>query len=129
MSSNATSGRGDTDLVFRRALPLIDRTLGREYGLASEEAADVERSLYVWFQAFVRRPGTPRSEGQLRPHLIMMACQAAHVYWSGRLSDAPPKNENVRRSLTLGPREVAIEIEKTDSGRSPGSEPGGENFL
>ena len=37
----------------------------------------------------------------------------------GRLSDAPPKDENVRRSLTLGPREVAIEIEKTHSGRSP----------
>jgi hypothetical protein len=61
----------------------------------------------------------------LKPHLIMMACQAAHVYWSGKLSGVTPVNEDVRRSLTLGPQQIAVELEKADeehekSGRSEG---------
>jgi hypothetical protein len=94
-------------------LPLIDSALTRHYGLARNEAVEIESCLYEWFHGFVRRPGSPKSEALLKPHLIMMTCQAAHVYWSGKVSNETPGDENVRRSLTLGPQQIAIELEQS----------------
>ncbi len=117
MSREFTSSRERADEVFRCTLPLIDAALTKQYGLAQNEAAEIESCLYEWFHGFVRRPGSPTSDALLRPHLIMMTCQAAHVYWSGKHSDQAQRNENVRRSLTLGPRQIAIELETSDPHR------------
>lgn len=114
MSGNFTTWREEADQVFGRVLPLIDSALTHQYGLARDEATEVEGCLYEWFHGFVRRPGTPRTDETLRPHLIMMACQAAHVYRSGKLSERSPVSEDVRRSLALGPQQIAIELEKAD---------------
>ena len=48
----------------------------------------------------------------MRPHLILMTCQAGHVWWSGKPAESAPTDENVKRSLTLGPQQIAIELEK-----------------
>jgi len=42
-----------------------------------------------------------------------MACNAGHVYWSGKIAEDVPLDGNVQRSLTLGPQRIALELEKT----------------
>lgn len=119
MASNFTIRLEDVDRVFGVMVPLVDRVLSREYALSQEEAAEVEQALHIWFRGFVRRPGSPRITEQLRTHVVSMACQAAHVYWTGKLNGKSPTNDNVRRSLTLGPSSVAEEFDKAESGKAP----------
>lgn len=113
MSDNLTSRRDEIDSIFGRVLPLIDSALVRHYRLSQDKAMEVEQSLYEWFHGFARRPGSPKSADGLRPHLLLMACQAGHVYWSGKVVEESPKDESVKRSLVLGPQEIAIEVETT----------------
>ncbi len=72
----------------------------------------MEQRLSEWFESFSRRPGTPEAIEALRSHLLLMTCQAGHVYWAGKLGTELPADENVKRALTLGPQEIAIELEK-----------------
>ena len=103
-------------------LPLIDSALLQHYGLSRSEASEVEDCLRDWFYGFVRRPGTPCTLAQLRPHLLSMACNAGHVYWSGKIGEKVPLEGNVQRSLTLGPQRIAGELEKTQEAReNPGT--------
>ncbi len=104
-------------MVFGRALPLIDSALVWQYRLPQEVATEVEQCLREWFHGFARRPGSPKSGEALRPHLLLMACQAGHVYWAGELEEVTPADENVKRALTLGPHQIAIELEKTVKNR------------
>lgn len=90
---------------------MIQTALVSQYGLPAEEAKEVEQSLYEWFHGFARRPGSPRSGEGLRPHLLLMACQAGHVYWCGRMTEESPAQDGVKRALTLGPQQIAIELE------------------
>jgi hypothetical protein len=113
VSGNLTSKRHEIDVVFGRALPLIDSILIRQYALPREEASEVERSLYEWFHGFARRPGSPASCEGLRSHLLSMACQTGHVYWAGKPDAVPATDENVRRALALGPQQIAIELEES----------------
>jgi len=46
-----------------------------------------------------------------------MACHAGHVYWSGKPTEETPKEGSVRRSLSLGPQRIAIELETSDEER------------
>ena len=105
-----TDRREEIDRVFGRALSLIETALVSQYGLPAEEAKEVEQSLYEWFHGFARRPGSPRSSQGLQPHLLLMACQAGHVYWCGKMAEESPNNDSVKRALTLGPQQIAIEF-------------------
>lgn len=111
MSKDVADRREEIDRVFGRALRLIETALVSQYGLPSEEAKDVEQSLYEWFHGFARRPGSPRSGEGLRPHLLLMACQAGHVYWCGKMAEESSGDDGVKRALTLGPQQIAIELE------------------
>lgn len=111
MSRDVADRREEIDRVFGRALPLIETALVSQYGLPSEEAKDVEQSLYEWFHGFARRPGSPRSGEGLRPHLLLMACQAGHVFWCGRMAEESSGDDSVKRALTLGPQQIAVELE------------------
>lgn len=91
---------------------MIDSTLTSHYNVPKEDAAQIEQELFKWFDRFSRRPGSPQSAKALRPHLLLMACQAGHVYWSGRLGDKPAEDERLNRNLILGPQEIAIELER-----------------
>ncbi len=113
MPGNPTNRREEVDRIFGRVLPLIDSALLQHYGLSRSEASEVEDCLRDWFYGFVRRPGTPCTLDQLRPHLLSMACNAGHVYWSGKIAEDVPLDGNVQRSLTLGPQRIAVELEKT----------------
>jgi hypothetical protein len=106
---NVTDRREEIDRVFGRALSLIETALVTQYGLPTEEAKGVEQSLYEWFHGFARRPGSPPSGESLRPHLLLMACQAGHVYWCGKMAEELPADD-VKRALTLGPQQIAIEL-------------------
>jgi hypothetical protein len=98
--------------VFTRAYGVIDSTLVSHYRVPKEDAARLEQELFKWFHRFSRRPGSPHSIKALRPHLLLMACQAGHVYWIGRLDGGVTADEHIHRTLTLGPQEIAIELEK-----------------
>jgi hypothetical protein len=91
---------------------LLRSALLQEYGLQRAEAAEVCECLRVWFHGFFRRPGTPHTVERLRPHLLSMACNAGHTYWSSRRADEIPADNNVKRSLSLGPEKIATELEK-----------------
>ena len=122
MPGNPTNRREEVDRIFGRVLPLIDSALLQHYGLSRSEASEVEECLRDWFYGFVRRPGTPCTLTQLRPHLLSMACNAGHVYWSGKIAEDVPLDGNVQRSLTLGPQRIAVELEKTlEMRENPGS--------
>jgi hypothetical protein len=123
VSGNLTSRRDEIDVVFGAALPQIDTALVEQYALPREEADELERNLYEWFHGFARRPASPRSGEALRTHLLLMTCQAGHVYWAGKLGEAAPAAESVRRALTLGPQQIAIELEKV---QKKDERPGGE---
>jgi hypothetical protein len=113
MPDNLTGRREEIDSIFCRVLPMIDSALVRHYRLSQDEAMGVEQSLYEWFHGFARRPGSPKSAEGLRPHLLLMACQAGHVYWTGKVVEESQRDESVKRSLVLGPQEIAIEVETT----------------
>jgi hypothetical protein len=98
--------------VFYGAVGLIDTTLTSHYHVPKEDAVQLENELFKWFDRFARRPGSPKSTKALRTHLLLMACQAGHVYWSGKLGDQLSENERVNRVLALGPQEIAIELER-----------------
>jgi hypothetical protein len=98
--------------VFARAFGVIDSTLVSHYRLPKDDAARLEQELFKWFHRFSRRPGSPRSITALRPHLLLMACQAGHVYWVGKLEGRSASDEHLNRALTLGPQEIAIELAK-----------------
>lgn len=98
--------------VFTRAYGVIDSTLVSHYRVPKEDAARLEQELFKWFHRFSRRPGSPMSIKALRPHLLLMACQAGHVYWIAKLEGEAASDEHIHRTLTLGPQEIAIELEK-----------------
>jgi hypothetical protein len=129
MFTNPTSRQEEIDRVFSRTLPLLESALVQEYRLTPQEAAEVQQSLLDWFRGFARRPGSPESAEALRRHLLSMTCQAGHVYWSGKLGTSSATDERLRRALTLGPQQIAIELEEQahvggtnqdDDGRSSG---------
>lgn len=101
----------DAVTVFRETLPFIERALVSSYRLAPEEAVDVEQSLLEWFDRFCRRPGSARPPESLRAELLLMACRAGHVMSVSRLGGAIPEDDDLRRTLSLGPEVVAVEIQ------------------
>ena len=113
MSSMSPSSTGNKEAasVFGQILPLIEKALVTNYRLPPKEASEVEQRLYDWFQRFCRRPGS-RSPESLRSELLLMACRAGHVYSVSRLEDLLADDERLKRSLTLGPEVIAIEIER-----------------
>lgn len=113
--------------LFARVLPLIDATLVKEYRLSPGEALELECSIYDWFHRFTRRPGSVKSVKALRPTLALMVCQAGHLYWVGKEQDGPlPRDEALTRTLSLGPEEIAIELEKRLEDQDGGSRRPGE---
>jgi hypothetical protein len=108
--SSTFSGNKEAASVFGRILPLIDRALVSNYRLPPKEATQVEQRLYEWFERFCRRPGSTRSPESLRSELLLMACRAGHVYSLSRLEDLLATDERLKRSLSLGPEVIAIEI-------------------
>jgi hypothetical protein len=119
MSSHLTDQWRKIDQIFGRALPLVESALLQAYRLPPEDAGEMKRCLRDWFHGFARRPGSPSTEEGLMPHLMLMACQAGHVYWAGKLTDSTPADDAVKRSLTLGPYQIAIELESSIKGDDP----------
>lgn len=120
MSSPFSGNQKEAASVFGRILPLIERALVSNYRLPPKEATQVEQRLYEWFQRFCRRPGSARSLETLRSELLLMACRAGHVYSLSKLEDLLSTDERLKRSLTLGPEVIAIEIERgLDKPRAP----------
>lgn len=118
MSSGFTGKSNEAASVFGQILPLIERALVSNYRLPPRAASEVEQRLYDWFQRFCRRPGSRRPES-LRSELLLMACRAGHVYSVSKLEEFLASDERLKRSLTLGPEVIAIEIEKgLDKSRS-----------
>lgn len=111
VSSTFTGKNREAASVFGRILPLIETALVTNYRLPPKEATEVEQRLYDWFQRFCRRPGSRRPES-LRSELLLMACRAGHVYSLSKLEDLLAEDERLKRSLTLGPEVIAIEIER-----------------
>jgi hypothetical protein len=111
MASGFTGKNSEASTVFGQLLPLIERALLSNYRLPPREANEVEHRLYDWFERFCRRPGS-RNPDALRSELILMACRAGHVYSVSRLEDLLATDERLKRSLTLGPEIIAIEIER-----------------
>ena len=109
--SSTFSGNRQAAAVFGRILPLIDRALVSNYRLPPKEATQVEQKLYEWFERFCRRPGSTRSPESLRSELLLMACRAGHVYSLSKIEDLLATDERLKRSLSLGPEVIAIEIE------------------
>jgi hypothetical protein len=108
----STQGNKEAAAVFGRILPLIEKALLSNYRLPPSEATEVEQRLFEWFQRFCRRPGSVRSASALRSELLLMACRAGHVYSVSKLENALEGDERLKRSLTLGPEVIAIEIGK-----------------
>src|SRR5215472_7787289 len=119
MSSEPSSRYVEIDRVFARSLPLIQTALIQEYRLSAQEAADIEQSLLEWFRGFSRRPGSPPSPESLRRHLLSMTCQAGHVYCSGKSGTVAFLDDRLQRALTLGPQQIAIEIEEQARAATP----------
>jgi len=111
MPFGSTGNNSEAATVFGQLLPLIEKALLSNYRLPPREASEVEQRLYDWFQRFCRRPGSREPEA-LRSELLLMACRAGHVYSVSRLEDLLSTDERLKRSLTLGPEIIAIEIEK-----------------
>jgi hypothetical protein len=123
MSSTFTGRNKEAASVFGQILPLIERALVTNYRLPPKAATEVEQRLYDWFQRFCRRPGSRRPES-LRSELLLMACRAGHVYSVSKFEEFLAEDERLKRSLTLGPEVIAIEIEKgLDKRRSEESSP------
>ncbi|HYB53707.1 MAG TPA: hypothetical protein VEG84_07565 [Thermoanaerobaculia bacterium] len=118
MSSTFTGKNNEAASVFGQILPLIERALVTNYRLPPREASEVEQRLYDWFQRFCRRPGSRKPES-LRSELLLMACRAGHVYSVSKLEDLLSGDDRLKRSLTLGPEVIAIEIEKGLDKRKP----------
>ena len=114
MTETSTNRLKEDEQIFGRARPLIHSALLHQYGLPRTEAREIEECLRDWFQAFIRRPGSPQTADLLKPHLLSMACHAGHVYWSGKPANETPKEGSVRRSLSLGPQRIAIELETSE---------------
>lgn len=108
------NGSGEEELraVVRQALGVVETTLRTHYRLPPEDAAQLEREVLEWFDRLSRRPGSPSSPTLLRLQLVSMTCKIGHVYWVGKLGGNQPHDEHVRRTLTLGPEIVAIELER-----------------
>jgi hypothetical protein len=111
MRFGSPGNNSEAATVFGQLLPLIEKALLSNYRLPPREANEVEQRLYDWFQRFCRRPGS-RGPESLRSELLLMACRAGHVYSVSRLEDLLSTDERLKRSLTLGPEIIAIEIEK-----------------
>lgn len=103
--------------IFAQVAPQIDSALVSRYGLPRQGADRVQQELFAWFHRLCRRPGAPASAQFLRPQLISMACRFGHIYWAARAEGEHPNNEAVRRSLSLGPELVAVEIENAIGSR------------
>jgi hypothetical protein len=118
LTSGFSGKANEAASVFGQILPLIERALVSNYRLPPRAASEVEQRLYDWFQRFCRRPGSRRPES-LRSELLLMACRAGHVYSVSQLEEFLASDELLKRSLTLGPEVIAIEIEKgLDKSRS-----------
>lgn len=98
--------------IVRQALGVVETTLRTHYCVPPDDAAQLERELLEWFDRLSRRPGSPSSPALLRLQLVSMTCKIGHVYWVGKLGGNEPQNEHVRRTLTLGPEIVALELER-----------------
>lgn len=109
--SSPFTGNKEAATVFGQILPLIEKALVTNYRLPPKAASEVEQRLYDWFQRFCRRPGS-RSPESLRSELLLMACRAGHVYSVSKIEDLLAEDERLKRSLTLGPEVIAIEIER-----------------
>jgi hypothetical protein len=68
--------RSQADALFRRTWPVLAEALVREFGLAEQEAEELEQTVHRWFDRFVRRPGDIPVLG-LRYQLLLGACQLA----------------------------------------------------
>jgi len=126
MSSTFTGSNKEAASVFGQILPLIERALVTNYRLPPRAASEVEQRLYDWFQRFCRRPGSRRPES-LRSELLLMACRAGHVYSISKVEEILAEDERLKRSLTLGPELIAIEIERGLERRPEDSSPGDDS--
>lgn len=120
MSSTFSGQSREAASVFGQILPLIERALVSNYRLPPKEATEVEQRLYDWFQRFCRRPGS-RHPQSLRSELLLMACRAGHVYSISKLEDLLSTDERLKRSLSLGPEVIALEIERGLAAPAPQS--------
>jgi hypothetical protein len=65
--------------AFQDLLGLIRIALVNHYGLTDAEASELETDLYLWFQRFCQRPGSPAPSESQR-FLLVACCQFARDY-------------------------------------------------
>ena len=111
MSTTPPRREEEVAAVFGRALPVIRTALESNYLVPTEDANQLQESLYEWFSRFSRRPDTQRSVASLRPSLFRMTCKAAQDYWMWRHHGGRVTDDGVRFALNRDPEEIAIELE------------------
>jgi len=98
--------------VFRESLGLIHTSLVEHYRLADPEARRLEKDLFVWFERFCRRPGSPPAR-ECRHSLLVMACLFARGQQKFLVETGDrPFDEKLDRVLRRDPAEVAREVSR-----------------
>jgi hypothetical protein len=65
--------------AFHDLSGLIRIALVNHYGLSDFEASELETDLYMWFQRFCQRPGSP-TPSEAQHFLLVACCQFARDY-------------------------------------------------
>ncbi len=122
MSDDLSKRIEEIDRIFGRFLSKVESALRTRYAFPSEYLGQMEDCLRVWFRGFARRPGSPTTEEGTLPHIFLMTCQAGQVFWAAQEKVA--EDENLKRSLELGPYQIAIELEKETQENRDGKDDG-----
>jgi hypothetical protein len=102
---------GEETPLARSAREIVHVALITLYRVPPADAAHLEAELLIWFDRLRRRPGAPPTLAILRTQLVSMACEVAHMYWTGQLEQTRLSDNRVERTLQLGPKVVAMELE------------------
>jgi hypothetical protein len=99
--------------TFQDTLGLIHIALVTHYGLEENEAAELERDLYLWFLRFCMRPGN-NSARESRPFLLVACCQFARAYQKYVIgSGVRSSDERLRKLLEREPADVAQDFSRS----------------
>lgn len=109
MSDELSKRIAEADRIFGHFLPRVESVLKTRYAFPPEYLTEMEECLRVWFRAFARRPGSLATEEGTLSQVFLMACNAGQVFWAAQ--DEVPADEDLKRSLTLGPYQIMIELE------------------
>lgn len=99
-------------IFFCRNLPVIHQSLTGLYGIGAAHASLLEQNISLWFDRFVRRPGSAHVPVKsLRLPLLVATCRTGLTFQLCKFDGNPCPDQKLREILAQDPEDVALELE------------------